>query len=148
MNFTLRVTDTADEAVRDVILDSLVTYNTAKTGISDYRPLVVALSDDAGGVIGGLWGWTAFDWLFTELLFVPESLRGRGVGRDILSRAEAEALARGCNSAWLDTFGFQARGFYERLGYECFGTLDNYPEGFSRYFMRKALSTEPLARLP
>jgi hypothetical protein len=44
-----------------------------------------------------------------------------------MSRAESEALARGCHSAWLDTFEFQARVFFERLGYECFGTLDHYP---------------------
>jgi hypothetical protein len=55
-------------------------------------------------------------------------------------RAEREALARGCKHAWLDTYEFQARGFYEKLGYRCFGELDDYPTGFSRYFMQKALN--------
>ena len=55
-----------------------------------------------------------------ELLFVPE------------------ALSQGCHSVWLDTFEFQARGFYERLGYTCFGELKNYPAG-SRLFMSKRL---------
>jgi GNAT superfamily N-acetyltransferase len=77
--------------------------------------------------------------LFVELLFVPDSLRGRGVGTDLMKRAESEALARGCHSAWLDTFEFQARGFYERLGYTCFGELSDYPAGAKRYFMKKAL---------
>ena len=54
---------------------------------------------------------------------MPETLRGRGIGTDLLRRAEAEALVRGCHGAWLDTFEFQARGFYERLGYRCFGEL-------------------------
>ena len=39
------------------------------------------------------------------------------------------------------TFEFQARGFYERLGYRCFGELNDYPTGFARYFMKKALDT-------
>src|SRR5882672_6655616 len=108
MSFTLRVADTADEAIRARILGPLITYNDQKTHIDDYRLLVVVMSDAAGTPIGGLWGWTAYEWLFTELLFVPESLRGRGVGRELLSRAESEALARGCHSAWLDTFEFQA----------------------------------------
>jgi len=90
-------------------------------------------------MVGGLWGRTAYDWLFVELLVVPESLRGRGLGSELMKRAEDEALGRGCHSAWLDTFEFQARGFYERLGYTCFGELPNYPTGFARYFMRKAL---------
>jgi len=70
---------------------------------------------------------------------VPESMRGKGLGTQIMGQAEAEARARGCHSAWLDTFEFRARGFYEGLGYSCFGELPDYPVGFSRYFMRKAL---------
>jgi hypothetical protein len=58
-----------------------------------------------------------------------------------MSRAESEAIVRGCHHAWLDTFEFQARGFYERLGYRCFGELNDYPTGFARYFMKKALDT-------
>ena len=42
--------------------------------------------------------------------------------------------------AWLDTFEFQARGFYERLGYTCFGRLEDYPPGFARYFMKKTMT--------
>jgi hypothetical protein len=50
-------------------------------------------------------------------------------------------VQRGCHNAWLDTFEFQARGFYESLGYECFGELPDYPKGHARYFMKKALLT-------
>ena len=57
-----------------------------------------------------------YDWLLVELLFVPDSLRARGLGSELMKRAETEALARGCHSAWLDTFEFQAREFYERIG--------------------------------
>jgi hypothetical protein len=39
----------------------------------------------------------------------------------------------------LDTFDFQARGFYERNGYELFGTLDDCPPGHKRYYLKKAL---------
>jgi len=39
--------------------------------------------------------------------------------------------------AFLDTFSFQARPFYERHGYECFGELRDHPPGHSHYFMRK-----------
>ncbi len=141
MSFTVRVTDSGDEGIREAIAGSLTTYNLGKTGFRDSRPLAVVIRDAAEVVIGGLWGWTSYGWLFTELLIVPESLRGRGLGKAIMLQAEAEAVTRGCHGAWLDTFEFQARGFYERLGYECFGELDNYPAGFSRYFMKKALST-------
>jgi GNAT superfamily N-acetyltransferase len=140
MNSSIRLTDVPDEVTRRAILDGLVAYNRAQTGREGPRPLILALEDAARQVVGGLWGRTVYDWLFVELLFVPESLRGRGVGTDLLQRAEREAVARGCHSAWLDTFEFQARGFYERLGYTCFGELANYPAGAARYFMKKALA--------
>lgn len=131
----------AEPAVRDVLVDGLVAHSTAQTGIEDRRPLVLALEDAEGRVVGGLWGRTVFGWLVVELVFVPESLRGRGLGAELMARAEREAIARGCHAACLDTFEFQARGFYERLGYRCFGELGDFPVGLSRYFMRKTLAS-------
>ena len=39
----------------------------------------------------------------------------------------------------MDTFSFQARPFYEKLGYRVFGQLPDYPRGQTRYFLAKAL---------
>jgi GNAT superfamily N-acetyltransferase len=138
---TIRLTDVAEPEVRDVLVDGLVVHSTEQTGIEDRRPLVLALEDAEGRVVGGLWGRTVFGWLVVELLFVPEPLRRTGVGAELMARAESEAVARGCHAACLDTFEFQARGFYERLGYRCFGELGDFPAGRSRYFMRKTLAS-------
>jgi GNAT superfamily N-acetyltransferase len=140
LKVSIKLSDEAQLPVREAIARPLGAFNTSQTGLSDYRPLVVSIHDESGDVIGGLWGRTSYGWLFVRLLFVPESLRGRSLGSELMSRAESEAIARGCHSAWLDTFEFQARGFYERLGYSCFAELGDYPPGFSRYFMKKVLS--------
>src|SRR6478752_7476385 len=142
---SIHLSDEADVAVREAISGPLGAFNVKQTGVSDYRPLVLAVYDESGHIIGGLWGRTSYGWLFVRLLFVPESLRGGDIGSELMSRAESEAVARGCPSAWLDTFEFQARGFDERLGYSCFAELGDYPPGFSRYFMKKALSPVPHA---
>lgn len=139
MDFAIRTTDVADDALRAAIAGPLIAFNQVKTGRNDHRPLIIAIDDADGRVIGGLWGRTVYDWLFVELLFIPDALRGRGVGSELMKRAEDEALQRGCHSAWLDTFEFQARGFYERRGYSCFAELPDYPVGCTRYFMKKAL---------
>lgn len=136
---TIVLTDVADRAVHDAILSSLVAYNASRAGPNHGRPLVLEVRDDTGAVIGGLWGYTSYGWLFTELFVLPASLRGQGLGRDLLRTAETEARARGCHSAWLDTFEFQARAFYEKFGYACFGELPDYPHGHSRFFMQKSL---------
>ena len=133
------VTDAPDFALRDLILAGLIAYNEEQAGPSGARPLAVLVRDAEQRVVGGLWAWTAYGWLSIELLFLPPDLRGRDLGTQVMRRAEDEARRRGCSEAWLDTFGFQARGFYERLGYKTFGQLDGYPQGFARYFMKKAL---------
>src|SRR5262245_42221040 len=104
MTFSIRLTDVPDDATRHAVLDPLIAYNHTMTGREGARPLILAIEDSARQVIGGLWGRTAYDWLFVELLFVPESIRRQGVGKDLMVRAEREAIARGCHSAWLDTF--------------------------------------------
>jgi GNAT superfamily N-acetyltransferase len=138
MSFAIRAVASDHDSVHKAVLDSLIAFNDANASLSGYQPMAFAIDDEHGRVIGGLSGATAYGWLFVELLFVPESLRGQGIGTELIQRAEAEAVARGCHSVWLDTFQFQARGFYERLGYSCFGELKSYPAG-SRFFMSKTL---------
>jgi GNAT superfamily N-acetyltransferase len=140
LEYSLAVTDVEDGQNRSAIAVPLVEYNSSKAGPNQYRHLAVLLKDGAGGVIGGLWGNTAYDWLTVYLLAVPAVLRGRGIGTEIMRRAETEAAARGCYGVWLDTIEFQARAFYERIGYRCFGELPHYPSGFSKFFMKKALA--------
>ncbi len=139
MTYTYILTDVADDAIRQQIVEPLVQYNESQAGPGHGRPLVVQLSDERGNIIGGLWGSTGYGWLFIQLLVVPAPARGNGVGTQLMQLAEREARMRGCHGAWLDTFEFQARPFYERLGYVCFGELPDYPTGFSRFFMKKTL---------
>lgn len=137
----LILTDRHDPEATAAILDRLVAFNEAAAGPSGFRPLQVQVRDPATGeVVGGLTGRTSYGWLFVEHLFVPGSLRGSGIGSELMARAEAEARARGCVGVWLDTFAFQARGFYERLGYRVFGTIEGYPPGHARFFLEKRLA--------
>jgi GNAT superfamily N-acetyltransferase len=144
MTPTLRLTDTPDPAWRQAIVGPLVQFNTSRAGRGeDYRPLAILLHDaETEVVIGGLWGASYFSHLFIELLFVPEELRQSGLGRRVMAEAEQEARRRGCVGIWLDTFSFQARGFYEKLGYTVFGAIEDYPPGHSRYFLKKSLTTD------
>lgn len=102
-------------------------------------PLGLLVRGDDGLVEGGLWGWSEAGRLFVQLLFLPEPRRRRGLGSELMARAEAVARRRRCRAIWLDTFSFQARPFYERLGFSCFGTLADYPPGGARYFLVKRL---------
>ncbi|MCJ9753103.1 GNAT family N-acetyltransferase [Neorhizobium sp. BETTINA12A] len=122
-----------------VIGEGLTAFNDADVGPSERKPLAVLIRDVDDKVIGGLSGYTAWGWLFTQWLFVPETLRGEGMAGKLLSQAEEEARARGCHGAWIDTFSPLARKAYMRQGYEIFGELPEFPKGRTRTFLRKAL---------
>ena len=124
---------------REAVLTPLRAYNLAQAGDPRARPVAILIEDEAGEAIGGLWGRIAFDWLFVELLGLPEAARGAGLGRALMVRAEAIARAAGCVGIWLDTFDFQAPGFYEKLGFARFGVIADYPAGHERFFYRKRL---------
>jgi ribosomal protein S18 acetylase RimI-like enzyme len=121
------------------ILKSLKEFNQSKVGDSRNKALTLAMKNQRGEIIAGLTGRTSRGWLFVENLWVHEEIRGKNIGTDLLSSAENEARKRGCRFAHLDTFGFQALDFYKKQGYEIFGELQDYPEGYSRYFLKKVL---------
>ena len=93
-----------------------------------------------GTIAGGITARCFWGWLYIVAMAVAPSCRGRGYGRQLLSAAESWGVDAGGHSAYLMTMSFQARGFYERAGYEVFAELENFPEGHARLFMRKALS--------
>jgi ribosomal protein S18 acetylase RimI-like enzyme len=101
-------------------------------------PLAVFLRHD-GGVIGGAYGNTHYGWLYLDSMWVDSEVRGRGWGRRLMAQFEAEAVARGCHGACVDTYGFQAPGFYERIGYQELGRLEDFPPGSARHFYWKRL---------
>jgi GNAT superfamily N-acetyltransferase len=146
MNPKITLTDAPTPEMWKAIVEPLVEFNNSRIGRSEvYRPLVLLLSDPVSDeIVGGLYGSTLFSFLRVDLLFVPESMRRNGIGRKLMSEAEAEAVRRGCHAASLDTFSFQARGFYERLGYSVFGTLNDCPPGHSRFYLTKQLAGSQL----
>ncbi|WJR65976.1 GNAT family N-acetyltransferase [Neorhizobium sp. CSC1952] len=135
----LEVTASASSDELAAIGEGLSAFNDADVGPSERKPLAVLIRDVEGSVIGGLSGYTAWGWLFTQWLFIPEALRGSGMAGRLLAEAENEARARGCHGAWIDTFSPLARKAYMRQGYEIFGELPDFPKGRTRTFLKKAL---------
>ncbi len=135
------VTDTPQDADVALISDALDRFNVDTTGIDDRRPLAVLVRDPATReVIGGLTGRTSLGLLFIDLFHLPPRLRGRGLGSEILRRAEDEARTRGCRAAVLYTISFQAPDFYRKHGWQRLGEVPCDPPGTSRVFLTKELS--------
>jgi GNAT superfamily N-acetyltransferase len=80
------------------------------------------------------WGW-----LNILTFWVTPHPPRHGLGTQLLARAKGEASAKGCHGTYLDTFTFQGVELYTRAGYEIFDTLEQFPNGHSRHFLREPL---------
>lgn len=118
--------------------DGLRDYNDAQRPTSDRAEFVVTVRDPHGTILGGAKCNTGEGMLFTQWLWLHDKVRG-GTGSKVMAMVEAHAISLGCTRAFLDTFNFQARGFYEKLGYRVFGTLPYPRDGVERYYMMKDL---------
>jgi GNAT superfamily N-acetyltransferase len=123
----------------DVIGQGITDYNTQQAGDDKGQNLCFVLEGPDHEIVGGVIGATFWDWLYINLMWVREDLRGRGYGQRLLAMAEDEARKRGAKNAYLDTFSFQAPEFYKRYGYRVFGELQDFPAGQQRYFLQKRL---------
>jgi GNAT superfamily N-acetyltransferase len=140
-DLSVTLTDTPDPALRDVITAIFTAEAEAKGIARDFRPLAVEVKRD-GVMLGGLWGRTGRGWLHVELLAVPRSEQGTGLGTRLLEMAEAEALARGCKGSFLNTIQFQAPDFYRQRGYTEVGRIPDDPAAHDRIWFVKRFARE------
>lgn len=122
-----------------VVSEGLRAFNRTFLGETGHEPIAVEVIGPDGDIVGGASGSLHLGWLFVDVLWLPEDLRGYGVGTRILGALEAEAIRRGAHRALLSTMTFQAENFYVKQGYlEC-GRLENFAAGHDRLFMTKTL---------
>jgi len=123
-----------------VIHNGLRAFTDSHAGPVNARPFAIFVRDDVGSVQGGLEGEIRWTWLFIAHFWLPETLRGRGLGSDLLAQAERFAVEQGCEAIYLDTLEFQALSFYQHRGFRTFGVLEGFPPGSRRYYLEKRVS--------
>lgn len=128
-------------APRDVqfLEDRIYEFNAEATGIRNGELLGIFLRGARGAIEAGLYGWTWGDCCRIDKLWVRGELRRSGLGRRLVQAAEREALRRGCRQVTLDTHSFQAPGFYRKLDYELWATLEGYPGAHQQLHLRKRI---------
>jgi ribosomal protein S18 acetylase RimI-like enzyme len=124
---------------RKIVSQKLDSYNSKKIGHFNWRDLDIEAVNSKGKLIGGLISGTYWGWLFVKMLWVDEKYRNKDIGTQLIHKAVVIARKRGCKYVHLDTFNFQAPGFYRKLGFKRFGSLKPFPKGSERYFLRKKI---------
>lgn len=122
-----------------LLADRIYEFNAKATGYFDGRLLAGSVRDAQGQVIAGFNGHTWGGCCELAHVWVHEQHRAKGLGRQLIQAAEAEALSRGCVQMVLSTHSFQAPGFYERMGFERKYALEGRPQGHFQIYYAKRL---------
>ena len=139
MTLRIEFSPTPTEEERQAILLPLRAYNASKADGAIPENIALLVRDENDQILGGLYARLFYQWLFIDLLSVPEQARGQGMGTQLMQMAEDLARERKCIGLWLDTFEFQAPDFYRKCGYSEIGHIADYPPGHKHFFFQKRL---------
>jgi GNAT superfamily N-acetyltransferase len=124
------------------IIDGINEYNLAKVpALSEtWTALDYVIKtengDEIAGILSGIGYWQGLE---IKIIWVAEPYRNKGIGTLILKHVEKIARDKGATVSMLDTFDFQAEGFYLKNGYEPIGEIKNFPDGHKRIYFSKRL---------
>lgn len=110
--------------------------------LKDLPALDLTIRDDNDQIIAGVVANIFWGGLHIDYIWVDETLRSSGIGSVLMQRAEDEARKVSCAYMALETFDFQARPFYEKLGFEMIGEVEGFLPDHTFYYMRKDLNTQ------
>ena len=126
-------------AVSRELWRGLIRYNLEQAGPFHYKRTVLTVRDGKKRLLGGLIMQSYWRESYVELLWLSARARRLGLGRQLMQEAERRARRRGSLLMHLNTYSFQAPGFYEKLGFRRFGGMAGSPRGESRHFYVKLI---------
>jgi len=130
----------ATEDEMDCICDGLGGYNNSKVPFGQYpRGKFDKCIKDGDEIVAGIVMDMYWNAMSIRDLWVKEAYRNKGYATALMNAVEKDARDFGCILSHLETFNPQMRKMCEKLGYTVYGTMENYPEGHSRYYMSKKL---------
>ncbi|AVI52165.1 N-acetyltransferase [Pukyongia salina] len=126
-----------------IISDGIKSYNQQYLSddvvFEEDTRFAVFAKDENGKVLGGIRACGYWNYCVLELLWLSEETRRSGVGSQLVEAFEEFAALKGFNYIRTETVSFQARPFYEKLGYTVYGELPDFPKGHTTYCLFKEL---------
>lgn len=104
-----------------------------------YEEINLFIKDENSIVRGGILAEACWNWLEIHTFMIDEDMRKSGFGTKLLLELEKIALEKECDFIKVDTLSFQALDFYEKNGYQVFGSLDNVGRDYKHYYLKKDL---------
>jgi GNAT superfamily N-acetyltransferase len=133
------IDETDNSLINSVIKKGIIDYNAPFFGSNPSQPFTIYIKNLQSEVIAGLTGFYKGKYARVDLFWVHNEFRYQGLGKKLILKLEEFSKIKGCCYIQLDTFDFQARPFYEKLGFECLGTISRWVEDRDCHFMRKTI---------
>jgi len=134
----LVVEDSPDPADLALLEEQVAAVAVAAAGMGEEREFGIFVRGDDGRVLAGISGIVWARCCELQAMWVDDSLRGRGLARELMAGAEDEARRRGCSLVTFRAYDLLVTGWYERLGYETVGVIPDCPPGSAaRWFSKK-----------
>ncbi len=97
------------------------------------------LAFDDKKLIGGAIGFVQYNWYFLDLLYIDKEYRNKNIGTKLIRAIEEYAKKENLTGVRMETWNFQARGFYEKMGYTVWAEIKDCPPGTIDYYLKKEL---------
>ncbi|MCB1539138.1 MAG: GNAT family N-acetyltransferase [Rhodospirillales bacterium] len=139
MKAEIEIADRNDPDAVAAALAGLQAHDAAFTAHGECTLFQALIRDGSGQIAAALVAQAFYGWMYVQYLWVDDARRGQGDGTKLMQAAETRARELGCIGMRANTLSFQARGFYEKLGYAVFATLPDYPPGHAMHMFKKRI---------
>ena len=113
------------------------------TQIKGFNPLdffAFFIRDADNTIVGGCNGCALYGCLYIDQLRVSDLLRKQGWGTALIEAALEYGKEKGCTFATVNTFDWEALGFYQKIGFKIEFERHGFLKDSVFYFLRKDFS--------
>lgn len=139
---TLKIIQQENQEDRDFIRSKVIEHNRESLpgeAKKEFGQISFIARDEEGNIIGGITGTYFWQNMHIDFLWVDTAARGQRIAEQLMQRMEEYAREKKCRLMIVDTFSFQAPGFYAKQGFLEFGVVEDHPAGHSQHYFEKRL---------
>ncbi|QMT61719.1 GNAT family N-acetyltransferase [Legionella sp. PC997] len=142
--FNIVVDCTENKTVGNILYSNLKRFNELIIGAYETKPFCIYATNNENEVIGGVKGDIFGQLCRIFTMWIHENYRGKKLGTKIFGELEKLAIDNNCNIIQVDTTEFQAKEFYEKMGFSVFATLPDNFIGYKSFILRKKLTKDEI----
>lgn len=127
---------------REFIRNKVIQHNTASLPEEQKSPkegISFIARDENGEIIGGITGTAYWGHMHIDFLWVDPKARRQRIAERLMQQMEEYSRDQNYSLLVVETFSFQAPGFYKKQGFREFGLLEDHPKGHTKHFFEKRL---------